>query len=91
MILVQISCTNLQLQHIFVQVDVAPVEEVKSQAKPSRAEQTNVSSNVKETKVHELEDESTETLVPYDEDEETLEINSDEEEETDGVIGQERR
>lgn len=62
------------------------MEEVKSQA-----EQTNVSSNVKETKVHELEDESTETLVPYDEDEETLEINSDEEEETDGVIGQERR
>ncbi|CAI9778676.1 unnamed protein product [Fraxinus pennsylvanica] len=59
-----------------LQVDAAPVEEVKIQAEPT----TNVPSNVKETEVHE-QDESTETLVPYVEDEETLKINSDEEEE----------
>ncbi|CAI9759102.1 unnamed protein product [Fraxinus pennsylvanica] len=63
-----------------LQVDAAPVEEVKSQAEP----ETNLSSNVKEPEVHKL-DESTKTVdpcpCPHVENKETLEIDSDEEEE----------
>ncbi|XP_022893259.1 glutamic acid-rich protein-like isoform X1 [Olea europaea var. sylvestris] len=66
--------------HLFeksLHVDAAPVEEVKSQAEP----ETNVSSNVKEPEVHEL-DESTKTVDPYvEEHKETLEIDSADEEE----------